>query len=120
MAQNSRAARGGGVATSLTAASLGVSTSSDQNAGIVQGTGADWFGPGNPMRPVAPPEVAGRGFDFPVAYNLNQRPRAYEPITFETLRLLSNSFDILRLAIETRKDQVAGEEWVIPPIDEKV
>ena len=32
--------------------------------GIVQGNGSDWFGPLNPMAPVAPPEVIGRQFDY--------------------------------------------------------
>ena len=31
----------------------------------------DWFGPSPPMTPVAPAEVKGRAFDFPVGANLN-------------------------------------------------
>lgn len=87
----------------------------DSSAGIQTGGPEDWFGPGNPMRPTAPPEVAGRTLDFPVAYNLAQRPRAYEAITFETLRALANSYDVLRTVIESRKDQIAGLEWKIVP-----
>ena len=30
---------------------------------------ADWFGPAAPMTPEAPPSVAGRQFDYPVAVN---------------------------------------------------
>ena len=59
------------------------------------------------MRPSAPPEVTGRRFDYPVAYNLQQRPRAYEAVDFPTLRALSRGYDILRTVIETRKDQLA-------------
>ena len=33
--------------------------------GIARGTGADWFGPLNPLSPIAPPDIAGRRFDFP-------------------------------------------------------
>jgi hypothetical protein len=83
--------------------------------GIVQGTGADWLGPLNPMQPTAPKEVEGRQWDFPVGYNLEIQPRAYEPIGFHTLRALAENLDLLRLAIETRKDQLAKMPWGIKP-----
>jgi hypothetical protein len=85
------------------------------NPGIVQGNGADWFGPLNPMSPSAPPEVAGRMLDFPSGYNLNIEPRAYEPIKFEDLRALREAYGVLATIIETRKDQMANLEWVIKP-----
>lgn len=111
-----RAQAGGGMVTPLQNANLSGGRQ-DPSAGIQTGGPEDWFGPGNPMRPTAPPEVAGRTLDFPVAYNLAQRPRAYEPISFETLRNLANASDILRTVIETRKDQIAGLEWKIVPRD---
>lgn len=107
------------MATDISVMAATVGSSPDKGAGIVLGSGADWFGPGNPLPPVAPPEVAGRTFDFPQAINQQQRPRAYEPVSFEQLRMLANSFDILRTVIETRKDQIAGQDWTIGPIDEK-
>lgn len=82
-------------------------------------TPADWFGPGNPMKPSAPAEVTGRRWDFPVAANLQQRPRAYEVVDFPTLRLLSRSYDLLRLVIETRKDQLATLSWNVVLKDKK-
>jgi len=82
-----------------------------QSAGIVRGTGADWFGPLNPLEPTAPPEVKGRGFDIPSGYNLNIRPRAYEAITFDQLRGFADGYDLLRTIIETRKDQLARLSW---------
>jgi HK97 family phage portal protein len=85
------------------------------SAGIVQGTGADWFGPLNPMSPTAPPEVRGRQFDFPSGFNLIQVPRAYDAISFGEMRGLADSYDILRLVIETRKDQMEKLEWTIKP-----
>lgn len=87
----------------------------DPNAGIVTGTGADWFSPLNPQKPSAPPEVAGRQLDFPAGYNLNVQPRAYDSVKFDELRALADSYDILRLVIETRKDQMARLEWAIKP-----
>ena len=63
------------------------------------GTGADWFGPLQPITPIAPPEVAGRAWDYVPGYNLNTTPRPYEPVTFEALRALADSYDPVRLII---------------------
>jgi hypothetical protein len=88
-------------------------------AGIARGSGADWFGPLDPMRPIAPPDVAGRRFDFPPGYNLVTRPRAYESIGFQELRGFADAYDVLRLVIETRKDQMERQRWRIRPRDAK-
>ena len=76
------------------------------SSGIARGSGADWFGPLDPLKPIAPPDVAGRRFDFPPGYNLSLRPRGYEPIGFAELRGFADAYDLLRLVIETRKDQM--------------
>lgn len=73
----------------------------------------DFFGPSPVPAPAAPPELRGRRFDYPMGYNLQYRPRAYEPIDFPTLRALAENYDIVRLAIETRKDQMGKLEWSI-------
>lgn len=88
-----------------------------QSTGIQRGTGADWFGPLNPLEPTAPPEVAGRIFDIPSGYNLNIQPRAYEAINFPQLRSFADGYDLLRTVIETRKDQMAKLNWNIVPRD---
>lgn len=75
------------------------------------GNGAGWFGPLAPMSPAAPPEVKGRILDFASGYNLQQRARAYEPISFAQLRAFADSYDLLRLIIETRKDQLGKLRW---------
>jgi phage portal protein BeeE len=74
-----------------------------------------WFGPLNPLPPMAPPETAGRQFDYPVGYNLVTQPRQSEPFSFRQLRALAESYDLLRLVIETRKDQIARLHWLIQP-----
>ncbi len=81
-------------------------------------TGQDfqgWMGPASPMPAMAPPDVAGRQFDYPVGYNTNLRPRTGEAITFAQLRALADNLDILRLVIETRKDLVCAVPWEIKP-----
>jgi Phage portal protein len=89
------------------------------STGISRGSGADWFGPLNPLSPIAPPDVAGRRFDFPPGYNLVTRPRAYEPVGFHELRGFADAYDLLRLVIETRKDQMERQRWRIRPRDPK-
>ena len=74
-----------------------------------------WFGPSQPLQPMAPDSVEGRRYDYPFAYNLDQRPRAYEPISFWDLRALADNCDILRSVIETRKDQMESQDWLIRP-----
>lgn len=109
---SSRAARGGGTVYQLSAAySLGVGGDTWGSSG--------WFGPGRAMEPQAPPSVAGRQFDYPQGYNIITQPRAYEAITFDTLRRFADGYDLLRLIIETRKDQMERLRWVIQLKDSK-
>jgi len=81
---------------------------------------ADWFGPLQPITPLAPPEVAGRQWDFPPGYNLATIARPYEPVTFSTLRQLADGYDFLRLVIETRKDQAARQPWSLVARDKSL
>ncbi len=76
---------------------------------------APWFGPLDPIAPAAPDDVASRQWDYPAGYNLALQPRPQEAVSFATLRSLADSFDLLRLVIETRKDQVARLGWTIRP-----
>lgn len=86
-------------------------------ARVVRGI-TSWFGPGKPLAPVAPEETRGRQWDYPFAVNMTQRPRQEQGetgIDFATLRALSDptggGLDLLRLAIETRKDQMEAQRW---------
>src|SRR5207245_2984615 len=84
-----------------------------------------WFGPGEPRNVVAPPSVVGRLPGLPVAWNRSVQPRAEQGatgISFADLRALADptlgGFDLLRLAIETRKDQMESQRWFIRGRDE--
>lgn len=91
--------------------------------GSLTGSNKVWMGPGDPIESVVPAEqqagVHGRQFDFPVGYNQRMQPRQGEENTFAQLRSLADNCDILRLVIETRKDQMAKMEFSIQPIDAK-
>jgi hypothetical protein len=68
-----------------------------------------------PQKPMAPEGTAGRAFDYPVGYNLNYGPRSYEPVSFADLHALADNCDLLRLVIETRKDQICAQDWDVRP-----
>lgn len=80
--------------------------------------GEDWFGPGKPMKEVAP-QAEGRRFDFPTSLNLTNIPRHDEGVSFAQLRGLADNYDLLRLIIETRKDQIESYEWEIQAKEDK-
>ena len=82
-----------------------------------QPSATPWMGPGQPIQPDVPPaDVAGRSFDYPSGYNIGIRPRRYEGPTFEQLRSLSDNCDVLRLCIETVKDQMGTLTGSVKPM----
>lgn len=85
---------------------------------ITTSTNSSWFGPSQPMAPAAQ-QTEGRAFDYPSGYNLRVTPRAGEITSFEMLRAFADSYDLLRLVIETRKDQVQSFAWNIISADPK-
>lgn len=91
----------------------GITINYKASQGIQRGSGADWMGPQNPQAPNAPPEVAGRAFNYMPGFNLNFTPRTGDKITFATMRQLADSYDLMRLVIETRKDQISRYRWKI-------
>lgn len=83
-------------------------------AGVMPDT---WMSPNQPVAPVAP-GAAGRQFDYPVGVNLTYTPRGTELTSFQQLRALGDRCDLVRLAIETRKDQMASMVWSVVGVDE--
>lgn len=70
-----------------------------------------FFGPQVPPPINAPAGTPPRTLDYPTGYNLNIGPRNAEPISYKQMRDLADSFDLIRLCIETRKDQLAKMKW---------
>jgi Phage portal protein/Phage Mu protein F like protein len=85
----------------------------------ITGKAPDFFGPLQPLPPVAQDAggVAGRLFDYPTGYNLRITPRSGEAIDFGTLRGLADNYDLLRLVIETCKDKLCSLDFTIEPLD---
>jgi len=84
-------------------------------AGVTPGS---FFSPGQPIAPSAPPdEPKGRVWDFPVSYNIQIQPRSYERVGMATLRAFADACELLRIGIETRKDQMAKLGWAITTRD---
>jgi hypothetical protein len=79
----------------------------------------NFFGPSQPLAPVAQDKSEGRAFDYPVGTNLRIQPRNTEYTPFSTMRQLADGYDLLRLVIETRKDQIKSFDWEIVPTDAK-
>ena len=59
---------------------------------VITGVSPDtWFGPLQPLQPMAPPEVKGRRWDYPFGANLNYIPRADDGVSFAELRGLADA-----------------------------
>lgn len=86
---------------------------------IFTGKTPSWFGPGDPIQPQAPDDVKGRPFDFQTAWNTTIVPKAEgkQGVPFDILRALAENCDIVRLCIETRKNQMVSQDWCIKPKD---
>lgn len=80
-----------------------------------------WFPPNQPLQPVAQEQAKGRAFDYQVGINQVSSPRSGDQrgATFGQLRALADSYDLLRLAIETRKDQICSMKWNIKARDDE-
>jgi hypothetical protein len=88
---------------------------------VTQALGGSFAGSGvfSPGQPLVPPDVQPvRVYDFAVGENTTITPRAREPFGFAHLRAFAN-VELVRLAIETRKDQIERLDWRVKPKDER-
>jgi hypothetical protein len=106
--QNGDGSRSGGIETSL----AGMAGSFIQRAGAsVRGFaseffGSGWFPPGEPTPAVAPAGTRPRTQDYPSLANTGSwQPKVGEGVSYSQLRALADGYDLLRVVIETRKDQ---------------
>jgi HK97 family phage portal protein len=77
-------------------------------------SGSFIYGPGAPLDPVSGNNPI-RVFDYPAGYNLFSIPRRDESFSFAELRAFAN-VEMVRTAIETRKDQIERLDWKVRPI----
>ena len=57
--------------------------------------------------------MKGRQYDYPFGANLNYAPRSEGGISFTELRALADALPLLRAVIETRKDQIAAQNFTV-------
>lgn len=72
-----------------------------------------WASPQNPIRPTFQLGVGIRQWDFTPGLNLQFTPRGDQPISFQQLWRVSNSYDLIRLTIEKRKNAIAQRAWSV-------
>lgn len=92
----------------------------DDTYTILGVTPQTFWSPLQPLQPMADDPkfgTIGRQFDYRVGQNLQYVPRAQELVSFPQLRALADNLDILRLIIETRKDQMGALDWTIKSKD---
>jgi 8-oxo-dGTP pyrophosphatase MutT (NUDIX family) len=99
------------------AASGGAVTPIDM-AAAQQQTGIGPFSPGVPIRPAyGNTGDRPRTFDFASGYNVVARPDRDRRVSFRVLRDLIDHYDVARMAIGHRIDDVRSLDWRITPID---
>jgi hypothetical protein len=85
-----------------------------QAARLITGAGPEaWFGPLQPLQPMAPPGTGGRAYDYGFGANLNYIPRSGSGTPFDELRALADALPLLATVIENRKDRIASWAWAI-------
>jgi len=92
-------------------------TRPDTPPGVIRDVdiGTNFFSPFQPILPFAP--LTGnyaREWDYPVGINLDYQPKRFALL--QQLRLMSQSWGLLRSVIETRKDQLLTVPWEIQAI----
>lgn len=72
-----------------------------------------WFGPLEPIKPMAPPGTQPRVRDYEPGENLIWQPRSQEAVSFADLCYMADNCDLVRVVIEDLKDQLCLLDWQI-------
>ena len=60
---------------------------------------------------VLKPELWPRSFDYSTGFNTEFSPRATQSVSFQMMRNLAENCDLVRIALQMRKDQIRGLRW---------
>lgn len=84
----------------------------------MRGQGLDFgsaFSPGTPLQPWSGYGGEPRRFGFPTGYNIVTRPERDKRVAFSTLKALIDNYDVARMAIGHRIDDVRSLDWSLVP-----
>jgi hypothetical protein len=70
-----------------------------------------WFSSLSPVGPSTPSGFRPRQYPTLPGQNIIWQPRAQDAISFETLRALAETWDLLRMVIETKKSQICAQAY---------
>lgn len=87
--------------------------------GMDQGLNNGWFGPGTPLKPMAPADFGWmRSFDYDIATNVTITPKVQDKgLTYRQLRNLAESSDYAAIAIQTVLDRLCATEGRVVDAD---
>lgn len=83
-----------------------------------QGMGSGAFSPGEPIAPYRPVGTEPIISPYPVGYNIYAMPRGMTGVGFDTLKSITSRWDVARLCIEVREDELRGLDWEIVADDD--
>lgn len=78
-----------------------------------------WMGPQEALPIAAPVGTTARVLDYNIAYNINISPRSGELVGFAEMKALAENYDLMRIIMERRKNQIVTQKWDIQFREEK-
>jgi hypothetical protein len=78
-------------------------------------TPASPFSPGEPIGPFDGFNRTPRSQDFVTGYNIANRPRTHERVSFDTLKGLIDAYDVAQMCIWHRIDSIRSMDWSLVP-----
>jgi len=94
--------------------SLGTSLAALPSQGMTSST---FLGPLAPIYPADGVSRFPRGFEFPAGYNIAARPRSRSRMSFYTMKMLIDNYDIAQIAIRHLQNSISSYEFALVPIE---